>query len=165
MRYELASSSDALTLIERTPEVLSSEDLIQELTHSGAAIWWAVLDYAPPGRIVEIGAMVWDEQREHLGLVLRPDWRGVVKQEDLEYFEGIMKTFAQIRAGGEASGAIRFFEDSLSNVLRMRDPQIAVGSGIEAAAKVLSKGPTVETSSIDVTGGDMPGELTITIRT
>lgn len=95
----------------------------------------AILDYAPPGRVSQIGVLVWDDLRERIGLLLRSDWRSLVQPEDSEYFEALTETLSAITLEGSVHVAVQIFEDSLSNTLRIRAPQSVHANGLKAAAE------------------------------
>jgi len=139
MEFELAASAEAvrhLGLTDEKPSNSASDALAQE------RFCWAALAYSPPGRVVEIGYLVWDEARTGVSLLLRFDWRSIVEPEDTEYFDGLLQMISESVAEGEASDIIRLFEES-SNVLRMAE-RAQTGSteatrekqGLEAGVKV-----------------------------
>ena len=116
-----------------------------------AAFHCAILDYAPPGMSVEIGTLIWDDNRERLCLVLLQDWRSLIQREDIEYFEALVEAIGQITAEGTVSTTIGFFEETLSNILRMRDALVVLATSMEAAAQLFQSSHTTHASGIDET--------------
>lgn len=120
MVYEIAMSADAQTHLAFAQQLLSQGS--NALLADKATSCWAALDYAPPCKTIEVGILLWDDVRKHMALLLRSDWRGIVDPQDLEYFEGFMDMVSRMNVE-EVLETIRFFEDSLSNILRMRAPE------------------------------------------
>ncbi len=93
-----------------------------------------LLDTALPGRGDEpCGVLVFDRAANALGLRLRRDWRTIAEPEDAEVLELLA---SDLRRKSEEMGPgalLEWLSASLSNVLRIRDPERVVFRDLDSA--------------------------------
>jgi hypothetical protein len=91
------------------------------LIETRVAAWW-LIEAALPGRGVEpIGVLLLEPESDTLHLKLRRDWDAIAGADDAEVLRALADDLGRKARELGAAALIGFFEDSLSNAIRLSD--------------------------------------------